>query len=148
MLRKILSILVVGLFTLNMACSSNESSNANVNAVNLTNTISPTNMPPGLSTTPVPLSANSTPGIPDPKTIGVNNAINSNAPIPGIPDPKTIGKTPMPKNTPPIPGIPDEETLKKQMKTVIKDANVVNISPKTDANSIKTPTDQRPVRKP
>ena len=149
MLRRILFFLVSCLLTMNLACSTTQSSDANANAVSPSNANVPTNMPPGLSTSPVPLTANSTPGIPDPKTVGANKTTKSTAPTPGIPDPKTIGKTPLPKGTAPTPGIPDAETLKKQLNDLIKDANVVNQPPKTDSNSVKSPTDKpRPVRKP
>ena len=149
MLRRILYFLVSCLLTMNLACSPNQSSDANANVVSPSNTNAPTNMPPGLSTSPVPLTTNSTPGIPDPKKIETSNTTKRGAPTPGIPDPKTIGKTPLPKGTTPTPGIPDAETLKKQLNDLIKDANVVNQPPKTDSNSIKNLQDKtRPVRKP
>ena len=149
MLRRILFCLFSFLLTINLACSMTPSSNVNVNAVSTSNQNTPANLPPGLSTNPVPLTANSTPGIPDPNTTGTNNSVRGTAPTPGIPNPKTIGKTPLPKGTTPTPGIPDAETLRKQLNNLIKDANVVNQPPKTDSNSIKSPTDKtRPVRKP
>ncbi len=119
----------------NSACTKAESpvvnANTGVNAVN----IDPSNLPPGFSTSPVPMGANSTPGIPGANDTNANAVPSGN--IPGIPDTNKMGKTPQPKNTPKIPGIPDEETIRKQMNTPLKDVNIVNNPPKgqTDANN-------------
>jgi hypothetical protein len=125
MLRNFLFGLFCALITINLACQSAETPNANSgNKANVQ-----TNIPPEFSTSPVPPSGNSTPGIPDPKNINVNAVPKGTTPTPGIPDPSKIGKTPMPKGTPPIPGIPDEETLKRQANRVIRNANISNKPP-------------------
>jgi hypothetical protein len=131
MSKKGLFILICLSFALNLACQNAVKTNENINSV--ANVKESADIPPGFSTSPVPMSSNSTPGIPDPKLINANSLQKGMTPIPGIPDPKTIGKTPVPKKTPPIPGIPDEETLKKQMNTIIKDANIVNNPPKSQS---------------
>ena len=102
---------------LNFACSSTGTANTNSANVSATNQVDSTNLPPGFSTSPIPPSANTTPGIPDPANANKVSLQN----VPGI-DPSKIGKTPQPKNTPPIPGIPDQETL----KTMMSDAGFVN----------------------
>ncbi len=138
MLRNVLFILVCFSVAANLACSSANppTSNANVaNAVNLNSA----NLPPGFSTSPVPMSANSTPGIPDPNDANANKLPTGN--IPGIPDPNK--KTPQPKNTPPIPGIPDEKTIREQMNTPLKDVNVVNNPPKTQPDANNQPANKR-----
>ncbi|HSK70940.1 MAG TPA: hypothetical protein VK892_04545 [Pyrinomonadaceae bacterium] len=118
MLRNFLFVLFCALITINLACQSAETPNtANANAAK-----NQTNIPPEFSTSPVPYTGNSIPGI-DPSNINMNAPQKGATPIPGI-DPSKIGKTPMPKGTPPIPGIPDEETLKKQSNTVIRNANI------------------------
>ncbi len=136
MSKKNLFIVICLSIALNAACQSASKPNENVNAA--ANVKESAEIPPGFSTSPVPISGNTTPGIPDPKLVNANNVSNGTTPIPGIPDPKTIGKTPVPKKTPPIPGIPDEATLKRQMNTIITDVNVVNNPPKSatgNANS-------------
>jgi len=140
MLKKILFVLICFSLAGNLACSTAESPPANANIVNAVN-LDPTNLPPGFSTSPIPLDANSTPGIPGPNDANVNSVPTGN--IPGIPDTNKMGKTPQPKNTPPIPGIPDQETIKRQMNTPLKDANIVNNPPKGQSNA-----NDRPAAKP
>lgn len=135
MLKKVSLVLFCFSIATTLACSSgNTPSNANANmmnggAVNL----DPANLPPGFSTSPVPVNGN-IPGIPNPNDPNSNKVPMSN--IPGIPDPNK--KTPQPKNTPPIPGIPSEAEIKRQMNTPLKDVNVVNNPPanqRSDANN-------------
>ncbi len=57
----VLTVMFVSIFS---ACSSNVAPNANANIAVVINT-NQANMPPGLSASQIPLSANSTPGIPD-----------------------------------------------------------------------------------
>lgn len=133
MSKKVLFVLSCLLFSINLACRSEAQQSENVNAA--VNVKEFADVPPGFSTSPVPMSGNTTPGIPDLKSINANNLSNGATPIPGIPDPKTIGKTPIPKKTPPIPGIPDEATLKKQMNTIMTDVNVVNNPPKSETGN-------------
>ena len=97
------------------ACGSAES-NMNVNsnpAVGAGNVnVDPNNMPPGLSTSPIPPSANTTPGIPDPKEA---SNIPKGTPTPGIPDAANL-KKPFKPGATPTPGIPDPETLRRQLQ--------------------------------
>ena len=140
MLRNFLYILVCFSLVVNAACSKPESPNVNANAATNAVNLNPTNLPPGFSTSPIPLGANSTPGIPDPKDTNANAVPTGK--IPGIPDANKMGKTPQPKNTPRIPGIPDEETLKKQMNTPLTDANIVNNPSKAQTNANSRPPDK------
>lgn len=100
------------------------------------------NMPAGMDTKPVQPDGKTTPGIPDPKTVDINKVPKGATPTPGIPDPKTIGKTPVPKGATPTPGIPSPEELKKQRDRMMKDANVVNQSTKTDRETT-SPIDRK-----
>jgi hypothetical protein len=72
--------------------------------------LDPNNMPPGLSTTPLPMNGPMPPGI------SVNAAAPppGRTPTPGIPSPEQIKKGIKP-GTKPTPGIPDPETLRKQL---------------------------------
>ena len=98
MLRNFLFVLLCFSVGATLACSSAvDAPTANANVASAVN-LDPANMPPGFSTSPVPMSANSTPGIPDPNDANANKLPTGN--IPGIPDPNK--KTPQPKNTPPI----------------------------------------------
>jgi hypothetical protein len=138
MLKFFLFVLICFLVATSSACSSATVPTANVSTANLVNTDA-ANLPPGFSTSPVPMGANSTPGIPDPNDANANKL--PTGAIPGIPD--SNKKTPQPKNTPPIPGIPDEKTIKEQMNTPLKDVNIVNNPPKTQSDANNKPADKR-----
>src|SRR5215218_554411 len=97
------------------ACSSAESNtNANANSVVGAGNVNvdANNLPPGFSTSPIAPSANTTPGIPDPKEA---NNVPKGTPTPGIPDAANMRKPFKPGATP-TPGIPDPETLRRQMQ--------------------------------
>ena len=129
----LLFIFIAAIFT---AClSANEP--ANSNAVSNTNTI--TNIPPEFSNRPIEPSGNSTPGIPDPKTVNMNAVTKGTTPTPGIPDPKNMN-TAVPKGATPTPGIPDQANLKKQMERR-RPANMVNQIPKNEKELEKTIND-------
>ena len=134
MLKNFLFVLICFSLGASLACSpAANAPTANANTANAVN-LDPANMPPGFSTSPIPMGANSTPGIPNPNDANANKIPAGN--IPGIPDPNK--KTPQPKNTPPIPGIPSEAEIKRQMNTPLKDVNVVNNPPagsRSDANN-------------
>jgi len=135
MLRIFLAVSICFLLLVNLSCQSADTTNANTTA----------NVPPELSGSPVPITANSTPGIPDPNSANVKPMTGT---TPGIPD-TSKGKTVLPKGATPTPGIPDQETLKKQMNTPIKDANVVNNPPKENKPSNENSTPQpKNLRKP
>ena len=137
MIKKILLVLINLLVAINLACSNAATSNSAANQAVVTNTKT-ANLPEGLSGNPLPLSNNSTPGIPDPKAINANISRGASS-TPGIPDTSQTGKTPQPKNTPRIAGIPDEETLRKQMTTPA-DRSVMNRNPpESDSNSNNRP---------
>jgi len=147
MLKRIFFILINLLFAVNLACTNAVTTNSNTNKPPVLSNTNPTNLPEGLSANQLPLTNNSTPGIPDPKSVNANSNSKSPGSTPGIPDTTKIGKTPMPKNTPPIPGIPDEETLKKQMNTPISNRMMDRKPPEFESNPAKRPNDKkRPVR--
>ena len=138
MLRTLLFILICLTFTAGLACSTTETpANNNANVGNVVN-LDPANLPPGFSTSPVPVNGN-IPGIPNPNDANANKIPAGN--IPGIPD--SNKKTPQPKNTPPIPGIPSEAEIKKQMNTPLQDVNVVNNPPKSQSDENNRPADKR-----
>ena len=116
-MRKVLpGLFLVSLQVLVSACGSAEpNANANVNqSVGVGNVnVDANNLPEGLSTSPIPPSANTTPGIPDPKEAA--NVPKGATPTPGIPDPANLRKPFKPGATP-TPGIPDPETLRRQMQ--------------------------------
>jgi hypothetical protein len=121
MLKVSFSLFLLVLATFLSACgtsgsNSNADSNQSAGAANVN--VDPNNLPEGLSTSPIPPSANTTPGIPDPKN--ANSLPKGATPTPGIPDPETLRKPFKPGATP-TPGIPDPETLRKQMQ---KQSNV------------------------
>lgn len=148
MTKKILFALINSLLAVNLACSNAAVPNAETNKAVLVNT-NTSNLPEGLSTNQIPLSANTTPGIPDPKSVNANSNSKGTTSTPGIPDTTKVGKTPQPKNTPPIPGIPDQETLKKQMNTPIDKSMMDRKPPEFESNSNNRPTAKpRSTRKP
>ncbi len=125
MLRNFLLVVLCFSLGANLACSTAvDAPTANANTAGAVN-LDPANMPPGFSTSPIPMGANSTPGIPNPNDVNANKLPAGS--IPGIPDPNK--KTTQPKNTPPIPGIPSEAEIKRQMNTPLKDVNIVNNPP-------------------
>ena len=130
------------IIALNSACSTANAPNSNANLKTNANSAAPVNIPPEFSTVPITPSGNSTPGIPDPKSINANSVPKGTTPTPGIPDPKTIGTTPVPKGATPTPGIPDPKVLREQMNKTINNANVVNQMPKNRKDLEKTVNDQ------
>jgi len=138
MLRNFTFVLICFSLAANLACSTADAPTANANTANVVN-LDPANLPPGFSTSPIPIGTNSIPGIPDPNDANANKISPGN--IPGIPDPSK--KTPQPKKTPPIPGIPDEATIKKQMNTPLSDVNIVNNPPPSQSNANNRPPDKR-----
>jgi hypothetical protein len=142
MIKEKLFALIVLLTAFSFACSNAPTSNSQTNQAVVVNA-NPTNLPEGLSANQIPLSANSTPGIPDPKSVNANNNNKGATSTPGIPDTTKTGKTPQPKNTPPIPGIPDEETLRKQMTTPVGREMMERKPPEFEANSNNRPANKR-----
>jgi hypothetical protein len=120
--------------------SSGSNSNANMNqSVGAGNvTVDANNLPEGLSASPMPPSANTTPGIPDPKD--ANNVPKGATPTPGIPSPEQM-KKPFKPGATPTPGIPDPETLRKQMQRQVNG----NLSQTDDAPMMMK---KKPVNKP
>ena len=140
-MRNYLCVLGLLLLSLNSACTTAESPAANAvsSDANSVKIINAADLPPGFSTSPVPMTG-STPGIPGPNDVNANKIPAGG--IPGIPDPSKIGKTPQPKVTPPIPGIPDQETIKRQMNTPLKDVNVVNNPSRNPSDTNNQPTER------
>ncbi len=143
MIKKILFVLISLLFAINLACSNAVAPNSETNKAVVVNANQPANLPEGLSANQVPLSTDSTPGIPDPKSVNANSNSKGATPIPGIPDQTKTGKTPAPGKTPPIPGIPDEETLKKQMNTPVDKSVMDTKPPQSNSNSASRPNNKR-----
>ena len=136
-----LLIFAFSIVSLSLSCTTAESPTTNGNVVsgNVIKNINAADLPPGFSTSPVPMTG-STPGIPGPNDVNANKIPAGG--IPGIPDPSKIGKTPQPKVTPPIPGIPDQETIKRQMNTPLKDVNVVNNPSRNPSDANNQPTER------
>ncbi len=132
-------LFILTLFALGSACSIAESpkTNSNASSANMIQNANATDLPPGFSTSPIPVNSNSIPGIPGPNDPNANRVPTGN--IPGIPDANKMGKNPQTKKTPPIPGIPDQETLKRQMNTPLQDVNVVNNPPKNQSDANTSP---------
>ena len=129
--------MILALIAINSACSSVETPNTNANTNVIVN--NPTNLPPGFSTSPVPPSSNTTPGIPAPGNINISNGAKG-ATTPGIPDPANINK--VPRGVTPTPGIP-ANSLKRQGNPPLSEVN----TPPTvsDSNSnIKVRTVRKP----
>ena len=148
MIKKILFTLFCLAVCGNLGCSTSVAPNTETNKTISVNA-NQANLPEGLSTSQIPLSANTTPGIPDPKSDNTNAGSKSATSTPGIPDTTKAGKTPMPKNTPPIPGIPDEETLKRQMNTPVGKEVMERKPPKFESDSLNRPAAKpRATRKP
>ncbi len=116
----LLTITAAALFV--SSCGSATQPNTNT-AANTAIKVDNANMPAGLSTSPIPPSTNTTPGIP--AANAVNTIPKGTTPTPGIPDPKTLGK-PLKPGLTPTPGIPDQETLRRQLQ---KSASNVNTPP-------------------
>ena len=90
---------------------ANSKSNLNANsAAGGMVTVDPANLPEGISTSSVPPSANTTPGIPAANTVLPKGA----TPTPGIPSEAELKRGIKPGVTP-TPGIPSPEELKRQM---------------------------------
>lgn len=111
MYRLVSLIALLFISCLIFACGSVPQANSNMVVVNA-NSSNNANIPPEFSTSPIPPSANTTPGIP---ANGVNTLPKGATPTPGIPDPKLANRKLKPGATP-TPGIPDPETLKRQMQ--------------------------------
>lgn len=146
MSNKFVLVLILVNFLTGLACSpaSEKTSNSAKNTNIITN-IDPKNLPPGLSASPIPPSANTTPGIPDPKSVNANLQKGA-TPTPGIPDEKTLKKQitgTAPKGATPTPGIPDPEVLKKQLGNSAANTNPIPPSQPTDGGDRP-----RTVRKP
>ena len=122
------------------ACGSAPQSNSNMVLTNA-NATNSANIPPEFSTSPIPPSANVTPGIP---ANGVNNLPTGATPTPGIPDPKLANRKIKPGATP-TPGIPDPETLRRQMQGLEK-PNVNGLAPPGGGMMMKKKP--QPVNKP
>lgn len=90
--------------------SSNSAGNSNVSANAAVIKTDPANMPEGLTASPLPPSANQTPGIP----ANVTNLPKGATPTPGIPSESEIRKPIKPGATP-TPGIPSPEEIRRQL---------------------------------
>ncbi|MEP7214157.1 MAG: hypothetical protein ABI791_13850 [Acidobacteriota bacterium] len=125
MSSKLLITLLCSTVAVASACSTATPS-ANTNTAsnsNVTVTIDAKDLPPGFSTSPLPTSANSTPGIPPANQVAVEP---KGTPTPGIPDSKTMSKPFKPGATP-TPGIPDAATLRRQMSQPAANVNAPSV---------------------
>ena len=109
MIRISLLLLTLTAAVLFTACGSTPSNNANGNS-NRAVTLDNNNLPPGLSTSPVPITGTPTPGIPASPMSVPKGA----TPTPGIPSEVEL-KKPMKPGVTPTPGIPSEEEIRRQM---------------------------------
>ena len=136
-MKKIPVISFIFLVSLCTACPTATAPSGNSN----TASNSSSNIPPEFSNQPVTPSGNSTPGIPDPRTVNMNSVPKGATPTPGIPDPKNLNK-PMKPGATPTPGIPDPKTLKEQMNRTLNNANVsIKQVPKNEKELEKTVND-------
>lgn len=138
----LIALLIIASFL--SACGSTANTNANANANQGPVAVDANNLPEGLSTSPVPPSGNSTPGIPDPKN--ANNVPKGATPTPGIPSPDEL-KKPFKPGATPTPGIPSPEEIRRQMQ---RSTNVnINAQPPAGSDTMmmkrKSP---RPVNRP
>lgn len=117
--------------------NSNSNINININS-NGAVKVDPANLPPGLSTSPIPPSNASTPGIP----AVIANMPKGATPTPGIPSPEEI-KKPVKPGVTPTPGIPSPEELRRQMGLPLKTAN----SATSDVPMMKKNADSVPMMK-
>jgi hypothetical protein len=136
MLRKVLFVFICAAFLSGIACQPSSAPNANANRANGNVNIDPKNMPAGLSTSPIPPTSNTTPGIPDPAN--ANRSSAGGTPTPGIPDKNKIGK-PLPIGATPTPGIPDETTRKRMMSQ----SSNVTMQANPNPNNVPTSGDSR-----
>ena len=126
MLKVLVVLFVLSAAILIPACGSAESNtNTNQSAGVGNVNVDANNLPEGLSTSPIPPSGNTTPGIPDPK--------NANS---------------VPKGGTPTPGIPDPETLKRQMNQPATNVNSANPQRSDASAAVEGDTRKRTVRKP
>ncbi|HEV8590468.1 MAG TPA: hypothetical protein VGQ55_00070 [Pyrinomonadaceae bacterium] len=114
-------LLLTTMALLGTACGSVGGANVNVNAntgasanSNVATSLDPNKMPDGMSASPIPPSANSTPGIPAPGNVNVEPSPGG-SPTPGIPDAANLNKPFKPGATP-TPGIPSPEELRRQLQ--------------------------------
>ncbi|MBA3633508.1 MAG: hypothetical protein H0W58_12005 [Acidobacteria bacterium] len=128
------------MLAVNIACSAIETSNTNTN-VNAVTNLNNANLPPEFSGSPLPMSANSTPGIPNSNSVNINSMPKGATSTPGIPDEKNIGK-PLPRGATPTPGIPDEKTLKEQINNSASNSRREQKPPQSDSNPTKSPTNR------
>lgn len=113
MLRNILLLFPLAPVIINLSCQASNTTNTNTNSNAVI--VNQANLPPGFSTSPIQPSGNTTPGIPDPKTVNIN-VVPSGTATPGIPDSANLKKN-LPKGATPTPGIPDPKNIKRQIKT-------------------------------
>jgi|SRR5215204_5231727 len=151
MLRVLLSVVLLSFGVLAFGCSSSTNTNTNSNAntnqvIGVGNVaVDANNLPEGLSTSPLPPSANTTPGIPAANSVNVNT--KGATPTPGIPDPETL-KKPMKPGATPTPGIPSPEELRRQLQQR-SNVNVNEPPPASDDSMMmKSRKSPRPVNKP
>ena len=126
MFKKFLLILLSIIIAINIACSTTDKSNVNVNAVGNAN------IPPEFSSSPVPMSTMPA-GIPDPNS-NASSVQRGATPIPGIPDEKDINK-PFKKGPTPIPGIPDDVIKNNPLNNSTVNANSGKKTPLPKSNS-------------
>lgn len=134
MFKKTLFILFACAIALNLACRSVEKTDSNT-AVS-SNANAALIQSPEFSGNTAPVSAEPTPGIPDPKSINAN--LRNGEKIPGINDSPTAGK-PLPKGATPTPGIPSEAELKKQLNNQTTNSRMDRKPPVVESNSSNKP---------
>ena len=131
MLKKFLFVLFCSVLGFNLACGSATETGGNANANGVNTAVANQPLPPGITTSPLPVSGN-TPGIPANATVVNMNAMpKGSTPIPGI-DPKKANQPLKPGGTP-TPGIPDPKNMQKQ-----------NVPPMGNPNSSQSDSPNNP----
>lgn len=105
--------------------NTNGNANGGVKVITLDNA----NLPPGFSTSPVPITNAQTPGIPS----NVNTIPKGTTPTPGIPSAEEL-KRGMKRGATPTPGIPSEAEMRRQMTVP---AGNMNAAGTTDPRPVK-----------
>ncbi len=126
MLKIISTSLLFLITTASFGCGGGPANNAAANTNSNTNpavVVNSANMPPGFSTSPLPPSTNTTPGIPA-------NAVvlpKGGTPTPGIPSEADL-KKPLKPGATPTPGIPSPAEIRRQLNKRVN-MSEVNLPP-------------------
>jgi len=130
-MKFLISFAIFGILLISVGCgaapvANTNSTTANTNAANVsTQNVNASDLPPGLSASPLAPVNNSASNVPAPPA---NSAPKVTTSTSGIPDSNVAGK-PLKPGVTPTPGIPDPATLKKQMEEIRKRLNTNSNQP-------------------